>query len=68
MTGNRVDRAIEDLIVIPLVVLLGIYITAAFIDSMLQINNVMFRVIFSGVGGVPFIIYYFKRKISEYMS
>lgn len=68
LAKSRVDRAIEDFIVIPFVALLGIYMTAAVIDSMLQINNVMFRVIFSGVGGVPFIIYYFKRKISEYMS
>jgi len=68
LAKSRVDRAIEDFIVIPFVALLGIYITAVLLDSMLQINNVMFRIIFGGVGGVSFIIYYFKRKISEYMG
>lgn len=68
MPKSRVDKAIEDFIVIPFVVLIGIYITSVVIDSMLQLNNQTFKVIFTGVGGIPFVIYYFRRKISEYMG
>lgn len=65
MGENRVDKAITDFIVIPVVVLIGLYVTASVIDSMLQLNNQTFRIIFTGVGGVPFFIYYFKRRMSE---
>jgi len=62
---DRISKAITDFIVIPLIVLIGIYVTASVIDSMLQLNNETFRIIFTGVGGVGFFIYYFKRKLSE---
>ena len=62
---DRVDKAIKDFIVIPIVVLIGLYVTAAIIDSFLHLNNETFKLIFTGVGGVGFFIYYFKRKMSE---
>ncbi len=65
MGEDRVDKAIKDFIVIPVIVLIGLYVTASVIDSMLQLNNETFKIIFTGVGGVPFFIYYFKRKMSE---
>jgi hypothetical protein len=64
-TGKtQVDKAIEDFILIPAVVLIGIYVTSALIDSMLQLNNETFRAIFTGVGGIAFFIYYFKKKMA----
>jgi len=65
---DKVDRAIQDFIVIPMVALLGIYITSVLIDSMLQINNQTFVIIFTAIGGIPFIALYFKKKISQYMG
>lgn len=65
MSEDRIDKAIADFIVIPAIVLIGLYVTASIIDSMFQLNNQTFRIIFTGVGGVPFFIYYFKRKMSE---
>ena len=62
---NRIDKAITDFIVIPAIILIGLYVTAAIIDSMLQLNNQTFRIIFTGIGGVPAFIYYFKKKMSE---
>ncbi len=62
---DRVDEAVKDFIVIPAIVLIGLYVTASIIDSMLQLNNQTFRIIFTGVGGVPFFIYYFKKKMSK---
>lgn len=65
MGEDKVDKAIIDFIVIPVIVLIGLYVTASVIDSMLQLNNQTFRIIFTGVGGIPFFIYYFKRKMCE---
>ena len=65
---SRVDKAVEDFIAIPVVALLGIYIAALLVDSMLHVNNQTFVLIFTGVGGVPFLIIYFKKKIAEYMG
>jgi hypothetical protein len=64
--SKRIDKAIEDLIVIPVIIMLGLYITGAVVDSMLQ-TNITFKILFAGVGGIPFLIYYYKKKISEYM-
>lgn len=68
MGKTKVDRAIEDFIVIPVIALLGIYIVALLVDSMLHVNNQTFVLIFTGVGGVPFLIVYFKKKIGQYMT
>jgi len=62
---DRVEKAIQDFIVIPVIVLIGLYVTASIIDSMLHLNNETFKIIFTGVGGIGFFIYYFKRKMSE---
>ena len=63
--NNKIDKAVEDFIVMPVIVLVGIYVVSALIDSMLQINSSTFRVIFTGVGGIPFFVYYFKKKLSK---
>jgi hypothetical protein len=65
LSEDRVDKAIKDFIVIPAIVLIGLYVTASIIDSMLQLNSQTFKIIFTGVGGIPFFIYYFKKKMSE---
>ena len=62
---NRIDKAIADFIVIPAIILVGLYVTAALIDSMLGTPNETFRVIFAGVGGVAYFVYYFRKKMSE---
>jgi len=62
---NRVEKAIKDFIVIPLIIVIGLYVIASIIDSMLQLNNETFSIIFAGLGGVGVFIYYFKRKMSE---
>lgn len=66
MADRRASRAVTDFIVIPVIILLGIFITANVIDSMLNLNNETFRVLFTGIGGISCFILYFKRKIEEY--
>jgi len=65
LSEDRIGKAIADFIVIPAIVLIGLYVTAAIIDSMLQLNNETFKILFTAVGGVPALAYYFKRKMSE---
>jgi len=65
MPKRKVDKVIEDFVVIPVIVLIGLYVTASVIDSMLHLNNETFKIIFTGVGGVSFFIYYFRGKMSE---
>jgi len=62
---GRIDKAITDFIVIPVIVLIGLYVTASIIDSFLHLNNETFKLIFTGVGSVGFFIVYFKKKMSE---
>jgi hypothetical protein len=62
---TRTEKAIEDFIVIPFLIMLGLYITGAVVDSMLH-TTYTFEILFAGVGGIPMLIYYFKKKISDY--
>jgi len=35
------------------------------VDSMLGLNNETFKLVFTGIGGVPFLIYYYKKEIEK---
>jgi hypothetical protein len=63
---SKTNKAIFDFIVLPMIVLIGLYIVAALIDSMLQWNNQTFRTLFTLVGGIPALALYFKSKMAEY--
>lgn len=65
MPKSRVDKAIEDFIVIPLIVVIGIYVVASVIGSILGLNNEFVKWFFAAVGGIGYFIYYFKKKMSE---
>lgn len=63
---NYDDRVREDIyrfIVNPMIVLLGIYIVSALLQDFLKIHYEYFGVIFTGIGGVPYLIYYYKREL-----
>jgi len=63
---ERENKAIWDFIVLPMIVLLGLYIVASLVDSMLQLNNQTFRALFTAVGGIPTLVYYYRTKLTEY--
>ena len=65
MSNKRIDKAITDFIVIPVILLTGLYVTASFIDSMLHLNNETFKILFTGIGGILCLILHFKAKIKE---
>ena len=62
---DKINKAIYEFIILPTIVLLGLYITAALIETMLGTPNSTFRILFAGVGGILFFISYFKRKMSK---
>jgi hypothetical protein len=62
---DKIDKAIYDFIILPAIVLIGLYITAALIDTMLGTPNSTFRILFVGVGGILYFINYFRRKMSN---
>lgn len=50
-------------IVYPMLVLVGIFIVSALLQDFLKIHYEYFGVIFTGIGGVPYLIYYYKREL-----
>ena len=63
MGEGQVNKAIENFIAIPIIILIGLYMTASAIDPILQLNNQTFRIIFTVTGGVPTLTFFFKKKI-----
>jgi len=59
------EKDIYRFIVKPMIILLGIYIVSVLVDSMLGLNNETFKLVFTGIGGVPFLIYYYKKEIEK---
>lgn len=62
MGERQLNDAIENFVAIPLIILIGLYMTASAIDPFLNLNNQTFRIIFTVIGGIPSLILFFKRK------
>ncbi len=56
------NKAIENLVAIPLMTLIGLYLAASAIDPLLHLNNQTFRITFTIAGGIPALIVFFKKK------
>ena len=65
MEKEQINKAIENCVAIPLIALIGLYLTASAIDPLLQLNNQTFRIIFTIAGGVPSIILFFRKNLSH---
>lgn len=65
---SKVDW-VEIAVVVPVVILIGMYVVGTMLDGFLGTKN-SFALIFAGVGGVGVIIYYYKvvwAKAIEHM-
>lgn len=62
---EKVRDDIYRFLVKPLIVLIGIYIVSSFIDTALKLNSETFRYVFTGIGGIPFIIYYYRKELKK---
>ena len=66
LSQDEIDGAIKTFIVLPIIVLLGIYITATFISTLfLGSSNQFVSGFFAAVGGVAYFVNYFRKKMDE---
>lgn len=64
MNQRQYENAVRDIvfkaIVVPMVILIGMYIAGSLIGSFFKLDN-QFATIFAAAGGVPTVGYYFYR-------
>ena len=58
------DKTVRDFIVTPIVALIGIYVAGVFVKELFNLPDAI-QYLFHGVGGIGFLIYYFRKKIGE---
>ena len=68
MEADKVSKAVENFIAIPLIILIGLYIVASAIIPFIHLNNQTFTIIFTLAGGIPALTFYFKEKYVNYKS
>lgn len=47
-----------------MIALLGIYIVSALLEAFLNVKFEYFKMIFTGIGGIPYLIYYYKKELN----
>ena len=62
MGERQLNEAIANLVAMPLIILIGLYITASAIDPLLHINSQMFRIVFTVAWSIPSLVLFFKKK------
>ena len=62
MGENQFSKAFEDFIAIPLIILIGLYMVASAIVPFLNLDDQTFRIIFTLIGGIPTLTFFFKKK------
>ena len=53
-------------VVFPIIVLVGLYVVAAILDVFLKTNYEHFPILFTAIGGIPFLIYYYRGEIQRH--
>jgi hypothetical protein len=67
VSQDDIDQLVKDFIVFPIIVLLGIYVTASFICALFfGFSNQFVSGFFTAVGGVGYFVNYFRKKMGEY--
>jgi hypothetical protein len=71
MTKRQYENIIREdfyrLLGFPLIILVSLYIIAIILQMFLKMNYDYFPILFTGIGGVPFLIFYYKREIQKYL-
>ena len=65
-TNDPIARAVQRFVILPVVLILGIYIVGAFVEALFDVSVAATR-IFLGVGGVGFLVYYYRHWIKRIM-
>lgn len=58
------NKTVKEMIYIPVVAILGIYIVGVLIQELFDIPNAV-KYLFWAVGGIGFFAYYFRSKIKK---
>ena len=61
---DKFQKLVLDSIVVPCVVLIGIFLAGVFVEELIGFPDAT-KYIFFGVGGIGFLVYYFRKKIGE---
>ena len=61
---DKFQKLVFDFIVKPAIVLLGIFLAGVFVESIFDFPDAT-KYLFLGIGGIGFLIYYFRKKIGE---
>jgi hypothetical protein len=62
---NQVGKTIEDFIVMPLIIIIGLYMMASAIVPFINLDNQNFSIIFTLSGGIPTLTFFFKSKMRK---
>lgn len=61
---DKFQKLVFDFIVKPAIVLLGIFLAGVFVESLFNFPGAT-KYLFLGIGGIGFLVYYFRKKILE---
>ncbi|PVX24629.1 MAG: hypothetical protein CW716_09670 [Candidatus Bathyarchaeum sp.] len=64
MVENQLNKAIENFVAIPLIILIVIYMIASAIDPILNLNSPTFRVVFTISAGIPSLTLFIKKQLT----
>ena len=65
MGEDQVTNSIVTFIVIPLILIIGLYLLACAIAPLVDLNNLTFRIMFTLAGGIPSLLFYLKSEINS---
>ena len=63
---DPVVKAVERFIILPIILIFGIYLVGTFVEAFFGISAAATR-IFVGIGGVGFLVYYYRDWIKRLM-
>ena len=61
---DKFQKLVFDFIVKPAIVLLGIFLAGVFVESLFNFPGAT-KYLFLGIGGIGFLVYYFRKQILE---
>jgi hypothetical protein len=63
--NENLNYYIFNLVALPFIIIIGIYMVSITIESLSDINLGVFKQIFAGIGGIGYFIYYFRVQLKS---
>lgn len=61
--NETINYYVFNLVVLPILIVMGIYVVSVTIESFSNIDLGVFKEIFAGIGGVGYFVYYFRVQL-----